>query len=69
MRGASMRSSNRQAERRVAECARLGFNRVILPKYNLRSLPAPDGMQIIGVETVSQAMAELGVTGRGERGE
>ena len=50
-----------QAERRVAECARLGFNHVILLKFNLRSLRAPEGMQIIGVETVAQAIAVLGL--------
>ncbi len=50
-----------QAERRVAECARLGFNRVILPKYNLRNLRVPDGIQVVGVETVAQALAALGL--------
>ena len=55
-----------QAERRVAECARLGFDHVILPKYNLRSIRIPDGIQVIGVETVAHAMAELGLH-KGER--
>ena len=55
-----------QAERRVAECARLGFNRVILPKYNLRNLRVPEGIEAVGVETVAQAMAALGLL-RGER--
>ena len=50
-----------QADRRVAECARLGFNRVILPKYNLRNLRVPEGIQAVGVETVAQAMAALGL--------
>ncbi len=53
-----------QAERRVAECARLGFNHVIVPKYNLRGLRIPEGMRVIGVETVSQAMGELGLFSR-----
>ena len=50
-----------QAERRVAECARMGFDRVILPKYNLRGLRVPEGLQVTGVETVAQAMAALGL--------
>ena len=50
-----------QAERRVAECARLGFNHVILPKYNLRGLRIPEGMNVVGVETVAEAIAELGL--------
>ena len=53
-----------QADRRIAECARLGFNSIIVPKYNLRNLRAPDGMRVIGVETVSQALGELGLFGR-----
>ena len=50
-----------QADRRIAECARMGFNRVIVPKYNLRNLRVPEGMQVIGVETVSQTIGELGL--------
>ncbi len=53
-----------QAERRIAECARLGFNHVIVPKSNLRSLRAPENVQVIGVETVAQAIGELGLMGR-----
>ena len=50
-----------QAERRISECARLGFTNVIIPKYNTRGLHIPENMQIIGVETVSQALYELGL--------
>lgn len=50
-----------QAERRIAECARLGFDHVIVPKYNCRSLRAPEGMRVIGVDTVAQAIGELGL--------
>ncbi len=53
-----------QAERRISECVKLGFNHIILPKYNLRNLPQPDGARIVGVETVSQAIAELGLLDR-----
>ena len=52
-----------QAERRVAECARLGFTTVMLPKYNLRNLHAPEGIRVVGVETVYDALKEAGVMG------
>lgn len=52
-----------QAERRIAECMRLGFDHVLLPKSNLKNLRAPEGMQVTGVETVSQAIGELGLFG------
>ena len=54
-----------QAERRIAECARLGFDSVIIPKYNLRGLRVPDNMRVIGVDAVAQALGELGLIGRG----
>lgn len=57
-----------QAERRVAECARLGFDRIIVPKYNCRGLRAPEGIEVVGVDTVAQAVSELGLIGRNERG-
>ena len=50
-----------QAERRIAECMRLGFERVLLPKSNLRNLRIPEGMQVVGVDSVSQAIGELGL--------
>ena len=50
-----------QAERRVAECMRLGFDHVLLPKSNLKNLRVPEGMHITGVETVSQAIGALGL--------
>ena len=50
-----------QAERRIVECMRLGFDHVLLPKSNLRNLKIPEGMQVVGVETVSQAIGELGL--------
>ena len=53
-----------QADRRISECARLGFNSVIVPKYNLKGLRIPDSMRVIGVETVYQALAELGLLGK-----
>ena len=53
-----------QAERRIAECARLGFDHVIIPRYNLRGMPEIENVRIIGVETVAQAVAELGLIAR-----
>ena len=50
-----------QAERRIAECSRLGFTSVIVPKYSLRGIRVPDSMRVIGVETVTQALNELGL--------
>lgn len=47
------------ASRRVAEAARLGFTRCVLPRENLRGLPETAGMTLLGVQTVSQAMAML----------
>ncbi len=47
------------ADRRLAECARMGFTDVILPKGNLRSVVVPDGIRAHGVETVAQAFYKL----------
>jgi len=52
-----------QAERRISECARLGFDHIVLPKSNLRNLNVPDGVEVVGVETVSQAIGALGLFG------
>ncbi len=48
-----------QAERRLAECARLGFKTCVIPNENARHLHAPEGMRVYGVETVAEAMAVL----------
>ena len=50
-----------QAERRIAECARMGFQRIIMPKANLRSVRSDHGATLIGVETVAEAIAALGL--------
>lgn len=52
-----------QAERRIVECLRLGFDHIVLPKGNLRGLNIPDGVEVVGVETVSQAIGALGLFG------
>lgn len=53
-----------QADRRIAECARLGFNRILLPKANLRSIRNMNGIELCGVETVAEAIAALGLFSR-----
>lgn len=50
-----------QAERRIAECMRLGFDHVLLPKTNLRRLNIPEAMTLVGAETLPQAIAKLGL--------
>ena len=48
-----------QCERRISECARLGFTTVIVPRANAKRIKAPEGIQLIGVDTVAQAMSVL----------
>jgi len=48
-------------EQRIQEAAKLGFERVILPANNISGLKAPDGVQLIGVSSVGEALkAALG---------
>jgi DNA repair protein RadA/Sms len=48
-------------EQRVQEAAKLGFERVILPTNNLGGWNAPNGVELIGVSSVSEALkATLG---------
>ncbi|MBQ6061618.1 MAG: DNA repair protein RadA, partial [Clostridia bacterium] len=46
-----------QCERRVSECARLGFSTLIVPRANAQRIHAPDGVKVIGVDTVAQALS------------
>ena len=48
-----------QCERRISECARLGFSTLIIPRMNANRIKAPDGIRIIGVDTVAQALSIL----------
>ena len=48
-----------QAERRLAECARLGFTSAVIPRENARHLRAPEGMRVYGVETLAEAISIL----------
>ncbi len=46
-------------ERRLAECARLGFEQVICPRDRAGKLKAPKGIKLVQVSTLSQAVAAL----------
>lgn len=45
-----------QAQRRVAEAARLGLKKCILPESCLEGLTVPNGIKVIGVRTLRQAV-------------
>ncbi|MCD6309993.1 MAG: DNA repair protein RadA [Candidatus Eremiobacteraeota bacterium] len=45
------------AEHRLREAARLGFKKAIIPAYNIhRSLTEPEGITLIGVENIREAL-------------
>ena len=46
-----------QAERRLAECARLGFKTAVMPRENMKRLRAPGGVRVYGVETLAEALS------------
>lgn len=48
-----------QCDRRVAECQRLGFTTIVLPRENMKRLTTPEGVKFIGVDTVMQAISVL----------
>jgi len=48
-----------QADTRIYESAKMGFNRCIVPQSNLDRLPAMEGVAIAGVSTVSEAVESL----------
>lgn len=43
-------------EQRVSEAAKLGFSRAVIPSSNLGGWEYPKGIQVVGVETVSDAL-------------
>lgn len=53
-----------QADRRIAECSRLGFNRILLPKANLRAIRNAGDAELHGVDTIAEAIAVLGLFAR-----
>ncbi len=48
-----------QCDRRVAECQRLGFTTIVLPRENMKRLSCPEGVKFVGVDTVMQAISVL----------
>lgn len=48
-----------QCERRVSECKRLGFTTVVIPKENAKRMQPTEGIRIVGVDTVLQAISVL----------
>ncbi len=56
-------------DRRLAECARLGFEQVICPRDRLGKLKPPKGMRFIPVSTLSQAVAALHLLAAGREAE
>jgi len=45
-----------RAEQRVKEARKLGFQRVIMPLSNLKGWQPPEGIRVIGVRTVAEAL-------------
>ncbi|WP_017186388.1 hypothetical protein [Alkalibacillus haloalkaliphilus] len=45
-------------EQRVQEASKLGFKRIILPRKNLGSFTPPDGVELVGVDSVQEALKE-----------
>ena len=48
-----------QCERRISECARLGFTTLIVPRTNAGRVKTAEGVKVIGVDTVAQALSVL----------
>jgi len=49
-----------QPEIRLAEAARLGFERALMAAANARHAEVPKGIKVVGVETVAEALDRLG---------
>ena len=47
------------ADLRVAEAARMGFEKVIVPYHNLSGITKREGIQVVGVRTVREAFEEI----------
>ena len=48
-------------ERRLNECYRLGFKRALLPKNGIKGINVPEGLKLCPVETLFDALKELGL--------
>jgi DNA repair protein RadA/Sms len=56
--GGEIRSVS-QVEKRIGEAGKLGFTRCILPRSNARSLGRRNGVELIEIDTVDQAITAL----------
>ena len=48
-----------QIDRRIAECKRLGFRSIVIPRQNNKRLKAQEGVRVYGVETLAEAISIL----------
>ena len=48
-----------QVEKRIQEAAKLGFQRIILPKNNLKAVPPKANIEVVGIERIEQAIDAL----------
>ncbi len=48
-----------QISKRISEAERLGFQKIVLPKVNLKGLQKKTGIELVGVETVREAVTGL----------
>lgn len=46
-------------EKRVQEAAKLGFKRIVVPQNNLKGIKNPDGIEIVGVQSINEALQHL----------
>jgi len=47
------------AEKRIAEARKLGFQRTVIPQYNLKGLDKIEGIEVHGVDRVEEALQIL----------
>ena len=48
-----------QIDKRLSEAAKLGFKSAVVPKYSMKGLEKPEGIEVIPVERVDEALAKL----------
>jgi DNA repair protein RadA/Sms len=48
-----------QVEKRLSECAKMGFKNAVIPKTNMKGLNIPHGMTVHGAATVFDALEIL----------
>ena len=53
-----------QIERRINECVRLGFRQIMCPSDSVKKLKKIEGVELIPVNTLAQAVAVLGLRRR-----